>query len=490
MRYISTRGGSLGHEGRFLDVLLSGLAPDGGLVMPVDYPRVSAEQLASWRALKYADLAFEIFSLFCDDIPAETLRRLCHQTYRPEVFGSEAITPVTRLNLAQGALHLLELSNGPTLAFKDMAMQMLGSWFEYALGQQGQTLNILGATSGDTGSAAEYAMRGRKGIQVFMLTPAGRMSPFQAAQMYSLQDPEIFNIAIDGVFDDCQDLVKEVSNDAAFKARYRIGTVNSINIGRVLAQVVYYFKAYLTVSPNQTDPVSFTVPSGNFGNVFAGHVARMMGLPIAQLLVATNENDVLHEFFATGIYRPRAASQTFATSSPSMDISKASNFERFVFDLCCYEAQIESGQPRSAVFSQAAYRVDHLWKALAQQGQFDLSASRQHFAQFGFAAGSSSHAKRIAMIQRVYSATGRVIDTHTADGVTVALEHLNPDIPMICLETALPAKFSDSIREALGREPERPARFNGLEEKIQRYRAMPNQIGLLKSYLAQRALVD
>jgi threonine synthase len=474
MKYLSTRGGSFQTEKGpqplvgFLDVLLGGLAPDGGLVMPETYPKIDAATLKSWRSLSYADLAAEIFSLYSDDIPKATLQSLARKTYTQEVFGSADITPVSQL--APG-LFLQHLSQGPTLAFKDVAMQMLGNLFEYALAQRGETLNILGATSGDTGSAAEYAMRGKSGIKVFMLTPYGRMSPFQVAQMYSLLDPEIFNIAVNGVFDDCQDLVKAVSNDAAFKAKYKIGTVNSINWGRVLAQVVYYFKGYLSASTDETSPVSFTVPSGNFGNVFAGHVARQMGLPIAKLVVATNENNVLQEFFSTGTYRPRQARETYATSSPSMDISKASNFERFIYDLV----------------GRDGARVAALWKQLETQGYFDLSALQPQFVEYGFVSGASDHNLRLQTIRKTYRLYNRVVDTHTADGLAIAEQFIEPNVPMICLETALPAKFAQSIQEALGQEAPRPPQFAGLESLTQKYTFLPTRVDLLKQYIAQRA---
>jgi threonine synthase len=311
VKYLSTRGDKT--ERHFCDILLEGLAPDGGLYLPTAYPRIDAATLARWRGLSYADLAFEILSLYIDDIPAADLKAIVHRTYTEAVFGTPQITPLKPL--APG-LSLVALSNGPTLAFKDMAMQLLGQLFEYELGRRGETLNILGATSGDTGSAAEYAMRGKAGIQVFMLSPHGRISPFQQAPMCSLQEANIHNIAVQGVFDDCQDIVKAVSNDLAFKRGHRIGTVNSINWARLLAQVVYYFAAYFQATKTDAERVSFTVPSGNFGNVCAGHVARMMGLPIEQLVVATNENDVLDEFFRTGVYRPRGAEHTLETSSP------------------------------------------------------------------------------------------------------------------------------------------------------------------------------
>ena len=279
MLYLSTRGDP--KRRRFCEILLEGLAPDGGLYLPEHYPQVDESRLTVWRRVwqeqGYADLAFEVLSLYIDDIPAEDLRALCRKTYTREVFGSEEIVPLRRL---EGDLFIEALSNGPTLAFKDMAMQLLGHLFEYELTRRGEQLNILGATSGDTGSAAEYAMRGKRGVRVFMTSPQGRMSPFQQAQMFSLLDPNIHNIAIEGVFDDCQDLVKAVSNDLAFKRRHRIGTVNSINWARLLAQVVYYFAGYFQATTHNAQRVSFCVPSGNFGNVCAGHVARQMRLPI------------------------------------------------------------------------------------------------------------------------------------------------------------------------------------------------------------------
>ncbi|MBL8491846.1 MAG: threonine synthase, partial [Rhodocyclaceae bacterium] len=305
MRYISTRGGSPSEA--FCDILLGGLAPDGGLYLPESYPRVTPAELAEWRQLPYHALALRILQKFVDDIPACDLKTLADRTYTAATYrhcrpGRDAsdITPLTTL---EPGFHLLELSNGPTLAFKDMAMQLLGNLFEYVLEKRGERINILGATSGDTGSAAEYAMRGKHNVKVFMLSPEGKMSPFQRAQMYSLQDDNIFNIAVRGMFDDAQDIVKAVSNDAAFKAKYRIGAVNSINWARVLAQVVYYFKGWFAATTRNDEEVAFCVPSGNFGNICAGHIARMMGLPIARLVLATNENDVLDEFFRTGVYR-------------------------------------------------------------------------------------------------------------------------------------------------------------------------------------------
>jgi len=471
MLYLSTRG----HPDRkhFCEILLEGLAPDGGLYLPERYPQLGDADLTRlrqvWQQQGYAALAFEILSLYIDDIPAVDLRALCEKTYTAAVFGTEAIVPLKPL---EDGLLLEALSNGPTLAFKDMAMQLLGNLFEYELGRRGEQLNILGATSGDTGSAAEYAMRGKKGVRVFMTSPHGRMSPFQQAQMFSLQDANIHNLAVEGVFDDCQDIVKAVSNDLEFKRQYKIGTVNSINWARLLAQVVYYFAGYFQATTDNSQQVSFTVPSGNFGNVCAGHVARMMGLPVAQLVVATNENDVLDEFFRTGVYRVRGTADTHETSSPSMDISKASNFERFVFDLL----------GRDAAQTQALFG-----DALNRQGRFDLSADPR-FAdaakRYGFVSGKSTHANRLDTIRQVFGRYGVMIDTHTADGVRVAREHLQAGVPMLVLETALPIKFAGTIVEALGREPERPAKFEGIEALPKRVQVMPANVAQVKAYIA------
>jgi len=409
-------------------------------------------------------------SLYIDDIPASDLKAICQKTYTAEVFGTGEIVPLRHL---ENELWLEALSNGPTLAFKDMAMQLLGNLFEYELARRGEELNILGATSGDTGSAAEYAMRGKKGVRVFMTSPYGRMSPFQQAQMFSLMDDNIHNIAVDGVFDDCQDMVKAVSNDLEFKRKYRIGTVNSINWARLLAQVVYYFAGYIQATTTNDQKVSFTVPSGNFGNVCAGHVARMMGLPIDKLVVATNENDVLDEFLRTGVYRVRSSTDTVETSSPSMDISKASNFERFVFDLLGRD-----GARIKALFADA----------LSRDGRFDLSADpafSEAATRYGFASGRSTHADRLATIKDTFNKHGVIIDTHTADGVKVAHEHLQAGVPMIVLETALPIKFAATIVEALGQEPNRPSRFEGIEALPKRVTRMAADAQAIKTYIIQ-----
>ena len=474
MRYISTRGHAAPQF--FCDILLGGLAPDGGLYLPETYPQISRGELDAWRQLSYADLAYEILAKFITDIPPADLKALIAKTYTADVYrhtrnGGDAtqITPLTRL---EDGLYTQELSNGPTLAFKDMAMQLLGNLFEYVLDKRGESINILGATSGDTGSAAEYAMRGKHNVKVFMLSPDGKMSAFQRAQMYSLQDPNIFNIAVTGLFDDAQDIVKAVSNDAAFKAKYKIGAVNSINWARVAAQIVYYFQGYFLATKSNDEQVAFAVPSGNFGNICAGHIARQMGLPIAKLVLATNENDVLDEFFRTGVYRPRNTAETSITSSPSMDISKASNFERFVFDLVGRDPAL----------------VSELWAKVDKGEAFDLSATVhwKNMPKFGFVSGKSTHIDRINTIRFAQGRYNVMLDTHTADGLKVALEHRLAGVPMIVLETAQPAKFEETIREALGSEPVRPADMAGIENLPQHVVVMAPDVAAIKQFIVER----
>lgn len=475
MKYISTRD-ARATPVSFSDILLGGLAPDGGLYLPQEYPRVSSSTLETWRGLLasqgYAALAAEVVALFVDDIPVGEIRAMTARAYSTPKFASEQIVPVTDL---EPGVKIAHLSEGPTAAFKDMAMQLLGELFEYVLAERGQTINILGATSGDTGSSAEYAMRGRPGVRVFMLTPAGRMTPFQQAQMFGLDDPNIFNIALDGVFDDCQDVVKAVSSDAAFKAEYHIGAVNSINWARLMAQVVYYVSSWLRATSGPGEKVSFCVPTGNFGDICAGHIARQMGVPIDRLIVATNENDVLDEFFRTGDYRVRTSAETLATSSPSMDISKASNFERFIFDL----------------LGRDAARTAELFGTVVPSGGFSLAgdpAFPEVDKTFGFASGSSTHADRLATIRSCWEQAGVLVDPHTADGVKVARDFLSshPDAaPVVCLETALPVKFADTIREALGSEPDSmtPARFRDILSAPRHVTALSNDVDVVKDFI-------
>ncbi|QYH19450.1 threonine synthase [Corynebacterium aquatimens] len=478
MDYISTRDPHATPR-TFTDILLAGLSPDGGLYMPAVYPQITPELLDSWRELLaaegYAALAAEVVKLFVDDIPPVIVEKLTTQAYTTEKFASEEIVPVTEL---EEGLWIAHLSEGPTAAFKDMAMQLLGELFEFELGRRGEEINILGATSGDTGSSAEYAMRGRDNIRVFMLTPGGRMTPFQQAQMFGLDDPNIFNIALDGVFDDCQDVVKEVSGDAAFKAKYSIGAVNSINWARLLAQTVYYISSYIKVTESNDERVSFCVPTGNFGDICAGHIAKQMGLPIDRLIVATNENDVLHEFFTTGEYRPRSAAETHATSSPSMDISKASNFERFIFDVTGRDAKVTADLFGTKV-KEGGFNLDDFGGTVGGE-----DARERIAGEFGFLSGKSTHADRVATIKETHERNGVLIDPHTADGVFVARSVADGvDTPIVVLETALPVKFADTIVEALGEAPEIPERFAGIMDAERHVADLPNDAEAVKAFI-------
>jgi threonine synthase len=470
MGYVSTRGAWRDAPRPFLAILLEGLAPDGGLAVPETYPRFTLQEFAELRPLDYRGLAQAVLSRFIADIPSDALHGIIDKTYTRAAFGSDEIAPLATL---EPGFHLLRVSNGPTLSFKDIALQLLGNLFEFALRHDGARLNILGATSGDTGSSAEYAMRGKRGVQVFMLSPHGRMSAFQQAQMYALDDRAIHNVAIEGTFDACQDIVKAIAGDLEFKRRHAIGAVNSINWARVAAQVVYYFKGYFAATRADAERVAFAVPSGNFGNILAAHVAREMGVPVGRLILATNENDVLDEFFRTGRYRPRAAAETHATSSPSMDISKASNFERFIFD----------------VVGRDPVALRSLWETLRRDGAFDLAGTLhwQRVQTAGFTSGKSTHADRLATIRDVERRYGVIIDPHTADGVKVGRESRPPGMPLICVETALAAKFAPTIREALGREPQRPAAYADLESRPQHCTVLPADVAQVQSFIAERA---
>ncbi|KAM9863742.1 threonine synthase [Leucobacter sp. BZR 635] len=473
MEYISTRGGMT--PAPFSATLLEGLATDGGLAVPETMPEITLDRIETWRSLSYAELATEILSFFATDIPGPELAAMCERAY-PEKNFAPGIVPVTPIS---ESIALLGLSEGPTLAFKDMAMQFLGQSLEYVLRKTGRTLNIVGATSGDTGSAAEYALRGKEGVSVFMLSPQGRMSDFQRAQMYSLDDDNIHNIAVAGVFDDCQNLVKSLAGDLEFKREFNIGAVNSINLGRISAQVVYYFWAWLRASDalaaddRKSFKISVTVPSGNFGNILAGHYAREMGAPIRRLVLAANENNVLDDFFRTGIYAPRTSADTHATSSPSMDISKASNLERFIFDLLGRDPE----------------RLNAAWRELDETGRLDLSAELPRFtAEFGILSGTSTHADRVETIRSVHADSGVTIDPHTADGVKVAREHVEAGVPMLVLETAKPAKFPDIVFEATGERPGLPADLAGLLELPQHVTEMADDEATLREFVAAHAL--
>ena len=466
MLYTSTRGRA--EDKTFTEILLEGLAPDGGLYVPRYYPQFLDKDLRILREQDYRAVAHYVLHLLGLDMGPVEVMKLLGRVYTKEKFGSPEITPVEWL---EPGLGLLRLSNGPTFAFKDIALQPLAALMEHVLGERNEELNILGATSGDTGSAAEYAFIGSKRARVFMLSPYGRMSPFQRAQMYTLNEPNIFNLVVDGTFDDCQDVVKAVNEDAAFKAKYRIGAVNSINWARIALQVVYYVYAYLRATEQEGERVMFSIPSGNFGNALAAHVARQMGLPIRSIIVAANENDVLYEFFATGIYRVRKGTDVVPTSSPSMDIASASNFERFIFDSVDRDAEI----------------VSDLWGDLKKKGSFD---GRFITPRFGYTweSGRASEADVDFTIRDVYKKYGVIIDPHTAVGMYVGLQCRKQNIPLIVVETAQPAKFADTIRRAIGIEPPVPKGFEKLLQLPEHTTRIPPDPEVVKRFIAANVL--
>lgn len=474
MQFISTRG-AMDPVG-FTDILLSGLAPDGGLAVPAELPTMSPQTIEDWRQLPYPEVATEVIGLFATDIPREDLARLTAAAYGPAHFPAPVV-PLHALDEVSPGLSLVGLSEGPTMAFKDLAMQFLGQVIPYVLRREGRVLNILGATSGDTGSAAEHAFVGQQGVSVFMLSPQGRMSQVQRAQMYTLDDANIHNIAVEGVFDDCQNLVKAVNADAQFKARHSIGAVNSINFGRIAAQTVYYVWAWLRASDRVPADqrsqfhVDVAVPSGNFGNIYAAHMARSMGLPLRRLILATNENNVLDEFFRTGLYVPRSSQETLATSSPSMDISRASNLERFLWTLL---------GPRDFIAA---------WEELELTGRLDLSDQvRRMHEDFGFISGTSTHQDRLDAIRRLSRQANRLIDPHTADAITVALRFHQEGMPTLVMETAKAEKFSHTVTEALGKAPEPSEALVKLLSAQQYVETIPNDLETLRSIIAAGAL--
>lgn len=423
MRYISTRGGILPIS--FKDAVMMGLASDGGLLLPQSYPTISREELEGWRSLSYPELAFQVISRFADDIPAADLKGIIDRSYA--TFSHPQVTPVVK----QAGLYILELFHGVTLAFKDVALQFLGNLFEYILAERNQTLNIIGATSGDTGSAAIHGVRGKKGISIFILHPHGKTSAVQALQMTTVTDANVHNIAVHGTFDDCQDMVKALFGDLDFKEKYSLGAVNSINWARVLAQVAYYFYAWLRVTDAGEQTVSFSVPTGNFGDIFAGYVAKRMGLPIDKLLLATNENNILTRFINRGDY---SLGEVVATVSPSMDIQIASNFERYLFHL----------------FGDNPERLKDAFIELKEQGRISCQQDEMAQVRRDFCSASVNQDETIATIRDFHSQTGYLLDPHTAVGVKAALDLLPADSARVCLATAHPAKFGETVEKALG----------------------------------------
>lgn len=458
MRYISTRGGI--QPIQFKDAVMMGLATDGGLLLPESYPQVSCQDLAAWRRLSYPELAFQVISRFVSDIPANDLRAIIDRSYA--TFTHPEVAPVVH----KDGVWILELFHGVTLAFKDVALQFLGNLFEHILAERNERLNIVGATSGDTGSAAIHGVRGKKGINIFILHPHGKTSPVQALQMTTVTDANVHNIAIRGTFDDCQDMVKALFNDLAFKEKYSLGAVNSINWARVLAQVVYYFYAWLRVTDDGEKAVNFSVPTGNFGDIFAGYVAKRMGLPIGKLLLATNENNILTRFVTDGDY---SLSQVVPTVSPSMDIQLASNFERYLFHLY-------AGEPS---------RVRAAFAELRETGRIIFSPAEMKQVRADFCSASVDQAGTLETIGRFYSETGYLLDPHTAVGVRAALELLPADTARICLATAHPAKFGDVVEQATGAPAPLPPSIAALEGLPVRCEVMEADLELVRDFFVR-----
>jgi threonine synthase len=455
MRYISTRGGI--NPIPFKDAIMMGLASDGGLLLPQSYPIVSREQLESWRGLTYQELAYEIISCYVDDIPASDLKKLINRSYSG--FSHPEVTPLVRYD----GVFILELFHGVTLAFKDVALQFLGNLFEYILAERNQTLNIIGATSGDTGSAAIHGVRGKKGISIFILHPYGKTSAVQALQMTSVTDANVHNIAVRGTFDDCQDMVKELFGDLEFKEKYSLGAVNSINWARVLAQVVYYFYAWLRATDETDVPAHFSVPTGNFGDIFAGFVAKKMGLPIGKLLLATNENNILTRFINSSDY---SLGKVVATVSPSMDIQIASNFERYLFHLF-------GGNPD---------RVKEAFAELKEHGRISCSQDEMVLVRNDFCSASVNQDDTLQVIRDFHSETGYILDPHTAVGVKAALDLLPSDSTRICLATAHPAKFSETVEKSLGFQVPVPESVKELYGKPTRCEIMDADIHKVRDF--------
>lgn len=452
MKYISTRG--LRTENSFGDLIFEAFADDGGLYVPETYPTVSLETIASWKSLDYATLAFEVVRLFWPEIDRRDIWTLCRDVYQPEFFpnGRDQITvnevaPVTWLHDGVG---LLELCNGPTLTFDDLSFSFLAKLHERRLGNVPEKLLLVGATTGDMGSSCEHAFAGHPGVRVVMLSPKERMTRFQEAQLYSESAENVLNIEIDGTFDQCQEMVMAMLRDKAFARRNHLGAANAVLFSRICVQIVYYFWAYLRAVEHVGEEVVFSLPAGNFGNAFAGWIAQRMGLPILRLIVATNENDAMDEFLRTGTYAPKSANETLSTSSPSMDIARAANFERFLFE----------------ILGRRSDRVVELMRDLEEKGSLTLRP--EEFAlvrRSRISSGTSNHSNRLEIIERMNLEFDTVVDPHTADTLYSGI-YLHPvGVKTICLETVHAVKFPKIIRQATGHEVPIPECFAGLLEQ-------------------------
>ncbi len=461
MKYQSTRGRI--RNLTFKDTVMMGLANDGGLLLPESIPTLSPGDIAALEKLAYPELAFQLISKFVGDIPSADLKELIDRSYA--TFTHPEITPVVH----HDGVHVLELFHGPTLAFKDIALQFLGNLFEYLLKERGEKMNILGATSGDTGSAAIYGVRGKENINIFILHPHQKVSQIQELQMTTVTDPNVFNLAIRGTFDDGQRIVKEIFGDLDFKSKYSLGAVNSINWARVLAQVVYYFYAWGRVrKATDCQQICFSVPTGNFGDIFAGFIAKKMGLPIRRLILATNENNILTRFVTRGDY---SIGSVVHTVSPSMDIQLASNFERYLYYL--YDCQ--SGAVRDAM------------SLLSDTGRLSFNEAELAKVANDFMAISVDGEQTLFTIRDFHEQTGYVLDPHTAVGVRAARELTDGNVPVVCLATAHPAKFGDAVKQAIGSDPTMPESLAGIENREKRCEIIDADTATIKDYLAKHS---
>lgn len=461
MKYMSTRGEVRGIP--FKDAVMMGLAEDGGLLLPEEIPQLDDTELDDLVNLPYPELAFRIISRYATDIPAVDLKALIDRSYAS--FNHPDVTPLVK----QDDVYILELFHGPTLAFKDVALQLLGNLFEYLLKERGEKMNIIGATSGDTGSAAIYGVRGKENINIFILHPHKKVSPIQELQMTTVPEENVYNLAVEGTFDDCQSIVKQIFSDLEFKKQYSLGAVNSINWARVLAQVVYYFYAWGQVYKETGErEIYFSVPTGNFGDIFAGFIAKRMGLPIRKLVLATNANDILTRFINAGDY---SISQVNPTYSPSMDIQIASNFERYLFYL----------------YDENPAMVRTIMATFQESGALQFPPPLRHRIGDDFIAAAVDNDRTVATIRNFHAETGYTLDPHTAVGVCAVKELQLTDTPVVCLATAHPAKFDQAVEKAIGSKPQRPSSLDGIEDRPARCSVISAEEAAIKAYVEKHA---
>jgi len=461
VRYISTRGAAPALE--FEDVLLAGLAEDGGLYVPMVWPQLDDERLRSLRGLPYAEVAYQVMAPFCSGIGETDLKTIITKAYA--AFEHQAVAPLTQLN---AQLWLMELFHGPTLAFKDVALQLVGHLFDHVLGKRKQRLTIIGATSGDTGSAAIQACRGRENVDIFILHPRGRVSEVQRRQMTSVPDANVYNIAVEGTFDDCQEIVKSMFNDEEMKKSLNLGAINSINWARIMAQIVYYIYAAVNLgAPDRA--IGFAVPTGNFGNIFAAYGAHRMGSPVARLICASNANDILTRFYESGVMKGEAVKPTL---SPSMDIQISSNFERLLFEL---------------LDRKAGDVIRHLATFRAAKA-YDIQPGQHRKFRTLFAGHRADDALTLATITRIYKQTGEVVDPHTAVALAaVEAGHYDEHFPVVSLATAHPAKFADAVTRAVGMRPVLPARLQQMMTMPERCTSLPKDYATVAKFVRDNA---